>query len=60
MDIFATTQEKDEGIDNFLYQKRLLLDVLPAKRHKEKEQIDLINGFIDARTKKTHNALKWN
>ncbi|XP_063622448.1 uncharacterized protein LOC134794569 [Cydia splendana] len=52
MDIFATPQGKDEGIDDFLCRKRLLLGALPPKRHKEEEQIDLIYGLLKLELRK--------
>lgn len=39
-------------IDDFIYHKRALLGMLPPKRHKEEDQIDLIYGLMKLSLKK--------
>ncbi|KAI5643778.1 hypothetical protein NE865_04174 [Phthorimaea operculella] len=44
--LFEGHQGDKEPIDSFLCRKRALLGMLPAKRHKEEEQIDFIYGML--------------
>ncbi|KAL0869439.1 hypothetical protein ABMA27_007673 [Loxostege sticticalis] len=52
MELFATKQRDHEPIDEFLCNKRALLAQLPAKRHKEEEQLDLIYGLLNISIRK--------
>lgn len=47
LEIFATSQGEKEKIDTFLCKKRASLGLLPPKRHKEEEQLDLIQRVTD-------------
>ncbi|XP_049882138.1 uncharacterized protein LOC126378061 [Pectinophora gossypiella] len=52
IELFATTQGKNETIDEFLCQKRALLGLLPPKRHKEEEELDFVYGLLRSDLKK--------
>ncbi|CAH2232891.1 jg1210 [Pararge aegeria aegeria] len=52
MEIFASPQGENEEIDTFLCRKRALLGQLPAARHKEEEEIDLIYGLLKLKLRK--------
>lgn len=49
---FATSQYSNESIDEFITRKRLILGMLPAKRHKEEEQLDFMYGLLRVDLKK--------
>ncbi|XP_072947718.1 uncharacterized protein [Epargyreus clarus] len=51
MELFSKKQTK-ESIDEFLSEKRALMSKLPAKRHKEEEQLDLVYGLLNVSYKK--------
>ncbi|CAB3242153.1 unnamed protein product [Arctia plantaginis] len=51
LEIFAKKQTS-EPIDEFVCEKRALLAQLPAKRHKEDEQLDMIYGLLKIHYKK--------
>ncbi|CAB3247287.1 unnamed protein product [Arctia plantaginis] len=51
LEIFAKKQTS-EPIDEFVCKKRALLAQLPAKRHKEDEQLDMIYGLLKIQYKK--------
>ncbi|XP_063374947.1 uncharacterized protein LOC134662604 [Cydia amplana] len=44
--LFSDNQGESEPIDTFLCRKRALLGMLPAKRHKEEEQVDFVYGLL--------------
>lgn len=46
LQIFANPQGHNEAIDTFLNMKRQLLGMLPADRHTEEVQLDLIYGLL--------------
>lgn len=50
--LFEDQQGDCEPIDSFLCRKRALLGMLPAKRHKEEEQLDFIYGLLKMDFKK--------
>lgn len=52
LELFSSVQGNNESIDEFLCRKRALLGMLPPKRHKEEEQIDLIYGLLKLEIKK--------
>ncbi|XP_052740236.1 uncharacterized protein LOC112054640 [Bicyclus anynana] len=52
VELFADIQGYKEPIDTFLCRKRALLGMLPTKRHREEEQLDLIYGLLKVELKK--------
>ncbi|KAI5631014.1 hypothetical protein NE865_16275 [Phthorimaea operculella] len=58
--LFSDRQGETENIDSFLCRKRALLGMLPAKRHKEEEQIDFLYGLlkVDIRKKIARTDIK--
>ncbi|KOB68157.1 Retrovirus-related Pol polyprotein from transposon 17.6 [Operophtera brumata] len=60
VDFFSDTQGESEDIDTFVCRKRLLLGMLPSKRHKEDEQIDFVYGImkLDLRKKIARSDIK--
>ncbi|XP_028042601.1 activity-regulated cytoskeleton associated protein 2-like, partial [Bombyx mandarina] len=51
LELFAKKQT-NETIDAFVCDKRALLSHLPAKRHKEEEELDFVYGLLNIRFKK--------
>ncbi|KOB67751.1 Arc2, partial [Operophtera brumata] len=49
---FATAQASNESTDEFITKKRLILGMLPSKRHKEDEQLDFMYGLLRVELKK--------